>query len=151
MESSPRLVDSKNGHCLYRGPRPDSLEDLKALNCQTIIDLESGLFEFLNDRAYEEDGWAGQSGVKIRHLPLSDIFPPTDFEIRAFISMVGRGLDRGSVYVHCLHGVDRTGFMCAAYRILLQGWSPVDAINEMLALGFHKFPYWFWIRKLKYL
>lgn len=38
------------------------------------------------------------------------------------------------------HGSDRTGTMCALYRIAVQGWSKEDAIREMTAggFGFHR-------------
>ena len=41
--------------------------------------------------------------------------------------------------VHCLHGSDRTGVVCATYRVLVQGWTKEEAIAEMLEgdFGFH--------------
>ena len=41
--------------------------------------------------------------------------------------------------VHCYHGADRTGLVCAAYRIVVQGWPKEKAIDEMLCggYGFH--------------
>lgn len=143
------FVDYKGGHGLYRGPRPSSSRELSGLNCQTVINLESGWYERLQRVAFEEDWWV-RPGVELKHLPLGDVFPPSDYQIATFIKLVLKGLEHGNVYVHCLHGVDRTGFMCAAYRIKVQGWSPDRAIEEMLALGFHQFPYWFWLRKLKF-
>jgi protein tyrosine/serine phosphatase len=46
---------------------------------------------------------------------------------------------RTPVLVHCLHGSDRTGTMCALYRIAIQGWSKEDALKEMVegGYGFH--------------
>lgn len=41
------------------------------------------------------------------------------------------------VFVHCLHGQDRTGLIVAIYRIK-HGWTKPDAEKEMLAHGFHK-------------
>lgn len=35
------------------------------------------------------------------------------------------------VYVHCLHGVDRTGTMIALYRMRVQQWTNSDALAEM--------------------
>ena len=37
------------------------------------------------------------------------------------------------------HGSDRTGTACAAYRVVVQGWSKEQAIDEMLHgdYGFH--------------
>lgn len=148
--SAPFLVDIRAGNSLFRGPRPKSPEEMRALGCKTLIDLESGWFEFINDRMYEEDRWGQSSKVIIRHLPLGDFFTPTKSEVDIFLWLVTMGLGRGNVYVHCLHGVDRTGYMIAWYRIRVQGWAPKRAVKEMLDMGFHKFPYYFWIRSLLY-
>jgi len=47
---------------------------------------------------------------------------------------------RVPVFVHCEHGADRTGIACAAYRIVVQGWSKQQAIDEMVngGYGFHR-------------
>lgn len=46
------------------------------------------------------------------------------------------------VLVHCQHGSDRTGSMVAIYRVVVEGWSKAEAINEMVGgdFGFH--PIW---------
>lgn len=40
------------------------------------------------------------------------------------------------VLVHCWHGSDRTGTVVAGWRIMVQGWAPADALDEMVAGGF---------------
>ena len=47
--------------------------------------------------------------------------------------------ERQPVFVHCLHGADRTGMMMAIYRMVVQGWSKDEAIEEMTqgGYGFH--------------
>ncbi len=40
------------------------------------------------------------------------------------------------VVVHCWHGSDRTGAVVAAWRIAVDGWTPADALDEMVAGGF---------------
>jgi protein-tyrosine phosphatase len=56
------------------------------------------------------------------------------------------------IYVHCLHGQDRTGYVIAAYRMLIQGWSFKRAYQEAKDMG-HKWwfaPYLlFWPKSLK--
>lgn len=42
------------------------------------------------------------------------------------------------LFIHCEHGQDRTGLVCAIYRVQIQHWSKADAEKEMLANGFHK-------------
>lgn len=41
-------------------------------------------------------------------------------------------------YVHCSHGQDRTGLICAVYRVQTQHWTKAQAEKEMLDNGFHK-------------
>ena len=44
------------------------------------------------------------------------------------------------VLIHCWHGSDRTGLICAMYRIVFQGWSKKDAIDELVngGYGYHE-------------
>jgi protein-tyrosine phosphatase len=35
------------------------------------------------------------------------------------------------VFVHCHRGIDRTGMMCAVYRMVVCGWSKEEALDEM--------------------
>lgn len=46
----------------------------------------------------------------------------------------------GPILIHCWHGSDRTGLVCAMYRITFQNWSKEEAIDELLngGYGFHK-------------
>ena len=56
---------------------------------------------------------------------------------------------RQPVFVHCQHGADRTGTMCAIYRLVEQGWSKDEAIREITdgGYGFHSV----WQNLIKYL
>jgi hypothetical protein len=40
-------------------------------------------------------------------------------------------------FVHCEYGADRTGLMCAMYRIVVCDWTKQEAIAEMKNGGFH--------------
>lgn len=145
-------VDQKYGSWLTRGARPMSETDFAALaqfGIKTVIDLEAGWFEWFHNRAYQEDEWGDRFKVDVYHLPLSDFTAPSEDQVKQFLSVVDSALQKGDVYAHCLHGQDRTGYMIAEYRIKVQGWAPEKAIDEMLRLGFHKFPYWFWINSLR--
>lgn len=39
--------------------------------------------------------------------------------------------------IHCTRGQDRTGVICAAYRVAECGWTIDEAIEEMEDYGFH--------------
>jgi protein tyrosine/serine phosphatase len=47
---------------------------------------------------------------------------------------------QGPILVHCWHGSDRTGAVCAAYRIVFNSWSKEEAIDELVngGFGYHK-------------
>jgi protein tyrosine/serine phosphatase len=44
--------------------------------------------------------------------------------------------DQHPIFVHCLHGRDRTGLMTAVYRVHFDGWPVEKAYEEMLECGF---------------
>ena len=46
------------------------------------------------------------------------------------------------VLVHCRHGSDRTGMMVAIYRIVVEGWTKAQAIDEMVNGGYGYHPVW---------
>ena len=46
------------------------------------------------------------------------------------------------MFVHCQHGADRTGVMCAAYRVVVDGWTKQQAIDEMTQGGFNFHSVW---------
>ena len=62
--------------------------------------------------------------------------PPTDDELKKFFEVV---LDpaRQPVYVHCAFGKDRTGTMCALYRLEVDGWTADEVLQEMQSFGYH--------------
>jgi protein tyrosine/serine phosphatase len=40
------------------------------------------------------------------------------------------------IFVHCMRGADRTGLVCAMYRVVFDGWTKPEAIREMKEGGF---------------
>ncbi len=46
----------------------------------------------------------------------------------------------GPILIHCWHGSDRTGLLCAMYRIVFQNWTKDAAIDELIngGYGYHK-------------
>lgn len=133
---------------LYRGSRPESPQDFAKLPALTVINLETGAFEWFHNRNGEEDSWGKAFYKTVIHLPLSDFCAPTKDQINKFLSIAKDFTRNGPVFFHCLHGEDRTGFMTACYRMKVQKWSRDAAIKEMLDMGFHKFPYSFWMKEL---
>jgi protein tyrosine/serine phosphatase len=59
-----------------------------------------------------------------------------DSDVLAALRAIREAEANGPVLMHCKHGSDRTGLMAAMYRVVIQGWSKEDALNEMSLGGF---------------
>jgi len=112
---------------LYRGaqPTPAGIKELKRLGVRTIINL----------REPEADR-AGLKGTDLGYecIPMT-AFRPKDDDVVRFLRVV-LDADRGPIFMHCKRGADRTGMMCAIYRIAVQGWTKEQALDEMTRGGF---------------
>jgi protein-tyrosine phosphatase len=77
------------------------------------------------------------AGLRLVHIWFHPVYP-TEHQVSEFVRLVGDKANQ-PVLVHCRHGSDRTGTMCAAYRIVVQGWTKEEAIEEMThgGYGFH--------------
>lgn len=136
------ILVSKN---LYRGPKPDDYADLQARGIKICVELEMGHHNRLHKNKIEDQNPADY-GITVIRIPCSNFLPPTTKQVREFLRIVEEALKNGiKVYVHCLHGKDRTGFMVAIYRLSVCGWTPADAVKEMFEHKFHKFPYLWWV------
>jgi protein tyrosine/serine phosphatase len=118
---------------LYRGAQPtaEGYRNLRKMGVKTVINFRSN---------HDYRAEAEAAGLAYISMPVqADVWgsePPTDEQVRIFFDTV---LDpaRGPVYIHCMGGKDRTGTMCALYRMEVQGWTTAEAIEEMQAFGFH--------------
>lgn len=132
---------------VFRGPRPESAADwiqLGKLGITTILSLECGWFEFLHGEMNQEFDDAVDAQIQPIHIQLGDFFPPSAQSLDRIYNLITYP-SSGKVYVHCLHGVDRTGLVIAAYRVRAQKWKVDGAIAEMEALGFHRWFYFWWL------
>ena len=112
---------------LYRGAQPtaEGMKQLEKLGVKTIVNLR-----FLtSDRKMLKD-----TGLEYEHINTTTFSTDTKDVIR-FLKIVTNA-ERTPVFVHCHRGVDRTGVMCAAYRIVVQDWTKEEAVEEMTKGGF---------------
>ena len=123
------------GDGIYRGPRPDDLSELQALKIRTILNLEDNA-----EAAKRESEAAKRLGIAMVNIPMSEIFRPNPADLLRAVDIIE---NEGShpIYVHCLHGRDRTGFVIAAYRIIHQGWDVGRAYQEAVDGGHNR---WFY-------
>ena len=109
------------GASLFRGSQPYTLDDyhtLRAVGVDVLYKLSNDL-EFLASR---EEELAAQFGMAVRNigLPQLQLSQLVHAESDALVSLIQRDLQSGiSVYVHCILGVDRTGFVIGAFQQLV--------------------------------
>lgn len=120
---------------VYRGGQP-TVEGWEWLRAKGITwDLK------LNEWSECPEPWlfTNASPMWIDYEPISlgqQLFGVEDYQMDSILQSL---IDRPSnLYIHCEHGQDRTGLVCAMYRVRIQGWSKADAEKEMLTNGFHK-------------
>jgi protein tyrosine phosphatase (PTP) superfamily phosphohydrolase (DUF442 family) len=73
------------------------------------------------------------------HIPMS-AFIISLADIEAALAILCNRAYR-PLLLHCLHGSDRTGLVCAAYRVVVQGWPREMAIEELVAGGYGYHPF----------
>ena len=112
---------------LYRSAQPsaEGIKNLKAMGIETIVNLRS----FHSDR--DE---IGDTGLAYEHTHMKAWHAEEEDAVK-FLQIVTNP-KRCPVLVHCQHGADRTGTMCALYRVTVQGWSKEEALKEMTQGGF---------------
>jgi protein-tyrosine phosphatase len=136
---------------LWRGPRPKDLKDLQALGFQRIISLESGVYEvFHQDTLETEEQHPADYGLESFYIPMNDLFAPEKDQVTyALWLIMGEPPTNKKTYLHCLTGVDRTGYVCAVYRMKVQKWTYESAYAEWVNLGRHWWYDWwkYWMRK----
>lgn len=127
---------------IYRGPQPKTEEDwqaLQKLGIKYLLDLETGASLLSDGDPLNETLKAEKYGMKSYSHPLGEILPPTYSELKSACDFIET---HKPIYIHCKAGVDRTGMVCATYRVRIFAWSKEDAIKEMFAMGMHIWYYW---------
>lgn len=133
---------------LSRGARPlaADIAYLKSSGFERIISLESGFFEASRPAAEAEREIAASHGIYYQNVALNPIAPPSLEQVKKALVAIR---NHRKTFVHCLEGVDRTGVVCAAYRIVYHCWPAQRAIAEMMELGFHWGRYFWWLPSIR--
>lgn len=118
---------------LYRGAQPtaEGMANLQALGVRYVISLR-----MLRSDSRELHG----TGLKSLNLGMAPWHPNAD-DVVKFLK-VTTDTNNLPAFVHCEYGADRTGLMCAMYRIVVCDWTKQEAIAEMRDGGFHFNPGW---------
>lgn len=118
---------------LYRSAQPEGngWNSVRELGVRSVVSLRC----FHSDQQEADRlglGYRGIGWVAAR---------PEDEDVVAFLRHVTNRANQ-PVLVHCQYGSDRTGTMCAMYRMCVQGWPREQAIQEMTEGGFGFHPEW---------
>lgn len=113
---------------LYRGAQPSAkgMAELKAMGIKTVLNLRS---------FHSDQGLVSSGEFKLARLHMKP-WHAEDEDVVAFLKIVS-DTNNLPVFVHCERGADRTGMICAMYRVVICGWSKDAAIQEMKQGGFH--------------
>lgn len=118
---------------LFRGAQPtaEGMTNLKALGIKTVINLRT----FHSDK--DEVAGTGLKNVRFETKP----WHGEEEDVVGFLKVVA-DTNNLPALVHCQRGADRTGLMCAMYRITVCGWTKEQALAEMKDGGFGFSPTW---------
>ena len=110
---------------LYRGGQPNAegIAWLKSIGVKTVLNL----------RHYHGDTEAKlveSAGLRYERIAIASSDQPTREQVARFLTIV-RDPTLRPLYVHCQHGVDRTGALMAVYRMEDENWSNLEAYAEM--------------------
>lgn len=116
---------------LYRGAQPtaEGMKHLEEMGIKTIINLRS---------IHSDKKRIRGTNLVYEKIPMT-AFNPKEKHIVRFLNLI-LNEEGGPYFVHCMHGADRTGLLCASYRVTVQGWTKREALREMVegGFGFHK-------------
>jgi hypothetical protein len=118
---------------LYRGAQPTTrgMAELKAMSIRTVVNLRS---------FHSDDDELRGTGLKQGRLHMKP-WHAEDEDVVFFLEWMA-DMNHLPAFVHCQRGADRTGLICALYRIVYCGWSKSEAIREMKEGGFGFNPAW---------
>jgi protein tyrosine/serine phosphatase len=124
---------------LYRSAQLDAKDValIQSLGVKTVVSLRA----FHSDQKILKD-----TELKSIRVPMKT-WDIDDKEV--IVALRAIKYAEGPVLLHCLHGADRTGLISAMYRILYQGWSKEQALDELINgdYGYHSM----WTNIPKYL
>ncbi len=129
LEGVPNLY--KVTDTLYRSAQPtsDGMQNLKKMGIKTVVNLRA---------IHSDRNEIGDSGLNYEHIRMKAWHPEEEDVVRFL--QIATDPKRTPILVHCMYGADRTGTMCALYRITVQHWTKEEALRELTegGYGFHE-------------
>ena len=122
---------------LYRSAQPDAagFRHLESLGLRAVLSLR----QTVNDTPL-----AASTDLTLTRVPMKSRYVGEKNGAKVVQAMrdVRAGMALGPVLVHCHHGADRTGLIVALWRVLYEGWSRQQAIDELIEGGYGFHPIW---------
>ena len=120
---------------IMRGSQP-SEASIKLLQdycgIKTILNLRSDKVEVEWERQIAE-----KLGIDYINIPMSGGQKQSLEKIEQCLNIM-QDKTRQPIFVHCQAGKDRTGMICAAYKMKYNNWRLEDALFEMLTYGYSR-------------
>lgn len=135
LDGVPNLYRIAPGFYRAAQPTAEGFRNLAGLGIRTVISLR----QTVNDTPLAQG-----SGLDLIRIPMKTrhVAERSGAKVVAAMQALGSGLSLGPTLVHCHHGADRTGLIAALYRMLSQGWSRAEAIDELIEGGYGFHPIW---------
>ena len=120
---------SKVSNSLARGAQPDveGFARLKKMGVKTIVNLR--------DNHSDIEMMKGL-GLQYINIPVNP-WDLDDKDVVTFLKVV-IDLNNMPIFVHCQHGLDKTGTMVAIYRMYFQEMTKEEVFKELPKYGFEK-------------
>lgn len=119
---------------LYRGGQPtrEGFARLQQMGVKTVVNVRGGDMDhgLMGDLVFDY------------HQRAMSPWSPGDEDVIWFLKLA-TDTSLAPLFLHCQHGADRSGYLIAMYRVVIEGWERERAIAEMTAdgMGFHDL-YW---------
>jgi len=120
---------------LYRGAQPsvDGFKSLKKMGVKTVVNLRK-----MHSNKDEIEEASLTDSFEYIEIPINT-WKLTDEHVIEFLN-VANDPSKRPLFFHCKYGADRTGIIAASYRVIIEGWTKGDALEEMQrgGYGFHE-------------
>ncbi|WP_054006060.1 fused DSP-PTPase phosphatase/NAD kinase-like protein [Cypionkella psychrotolerans] len=116
---------------IYRSAQPsaEGFRNLAKIGVKTVINLR---------RKVDDSPLAQGTGLALIHIKITTrhVTDENGAKIVLALRALRDAQSTDPVLLHCTHGADRTGMIIALWRMLYQGWSRAEALDELQQGGF---------------
>jgi len=132
LEPTPNLRQIAGEIFCGGQPSDQGFATLKEMGIKTVINLREEPGQIERERELVHG-----LGMNFLSVPMTPFQEPSEAAIKQFLELA-LNPESHPIFVHCLHGQDRTGAMVCIYRMEAHGHNFDVAYEEMVANGFHK-------------